>query len=572
MRKKPLSLAVSIICLALTFPVYAASPTPGGKCAKVGATSISSGKKYTCIKSGNKLVWNKGALIINQVNPVNPKPTSSESSSIKNLLRVDARITSAADLTKLEICKTTDNTPEYSENGIFFRNGFPRPLQTSAGNKTAKILVIPMEFKDLPFTTEKVQRGQIFSSDFDLLNEVIPRVEESYKRLSNGRFNISIDILPKSQWWKFNSNHPFISTWGVNNFESIFNLIKSEKSDFAFGDYDAFVFLGGNSPNGGGLNNGEAMFAQKMKNSKSGYINAVLMAGGFSSPNLWVHELGHAIFAFEDLYLFKPNPEISTSRESNVPNRWDLMANATGSVSFLEWNRLLMGWLKDSEVRCIADQKTSVHYLSDFDNEVDPKLLTINLTAGVTLAAEARNSGGEKGLLLYTINTYVSHGEGPIIAQNLLLKKGEKKSIYGWDFSVLETNNEGVLFSATKTDINKFVPPKISPSSPSGPPPSTSKIKIISTDISPIESLKARATFKVTGQESYRIFVTAVDDFQKVYFESGYVNDSRSEITLNLTGLACDRKLRAVIEFFTEKDGKGEKATVQHAELSKISC
>ena len=74
-----------------------------------------------------------------------------------------------------------------------------------------------------------------------------------------------------------------------------------------------------------------------------------------------------------------------------------------------------------------------MHYLSDFENEVDPKLLTINLTAGVTLAAEARNSAGNKGLLLYTINTYVSHGEGPIIAQNVLLNKGDKKSIYGWD-------------------------------------------------------------------------------------------------------------------------------------------
>ena len=572
MRKKPLSLVISIICLALSFPVYAASPTPGGKCTKIGITSISSGKKYTCIKSGTKLIWNKGVIVANPAYPTNLKPTTSEAPSTKNLLRIDSRITSAADLTKLDICKTTDNTPEYSENGIFFRNGFPRPLQSSSGNKSARVLVIPMEFKDLPFTTEKVQRGQIFSSDLDLLNEMIPRLEESFKSLSGGRFKISIDTLPKSQWWRFNSNHPFISTWGVDNFESIFNLINAEKSDYTFADYDAYLFLSGNSPNGGSLINGQATFAQKMKNSKTGYINAVLIAGGFANPVVWVHELGHALFAFEDLYLFKPNPEISNSRESNVPNRWDLMASATGNVSFLEWNRLLMGWLKDSEVRCISDQKTSVHYLSDFENEVDPKLLTINLTAGVTLAAEARNSAGNKGLLLYTINTYVSHGEGPIIAQNVLLNKGDKKSIYGWDFSVLDTNNEGVLFSATKTDINKFVPPKINPSSPSGPPPSTSKIKIISTDISPIESLKAKATFKVTGQESYRIFVTAVDDFQKVYFESGYVNDSRSEITLNLTGLACDRKLRAIIEFFAEKDGKGEKATVQHAEISKISC
>ena len=39
----------------------------GEKCAKQGATSIVSGKKYTCIKSGNKLVWNKGVAIPKKV-------------------------------------------------------------------------------------------------------------------------------------------------------------------------------------------------------------------------------------------------------------------------------------------------------------------------------------------------------------------------------------------------------------------------------------------------------------------------------------------------------------------------
>lgn len=557
-----------LVSFSLVLPLNAATPIPGSSCKKIGLTATAAGKKYTCVKSGSKLVWNKGAVI-----PVTPRPVPVVEAPVlpKNLLRIDSRITSNSELSKLEICKTTDNTPEYSENGIFYRNGFPRPVESISGKTSAKVLIIPISFNDLPFTTEKVQRGPILTSDLDLLNEVRPRVEESFNNLSGGRFKITLEILPKSQWWEFKSNHPFISTWGVNNFESIFKLINSEKSEFLFADYDAYVFLGGNSPNGA-LNNGEAMFAQKIKNSKTGSINAVLIAGGFSSPTLWVHELGHALFAFEDLYLFKPNAAISGSTSTNVPNRWDLMANASGKIGFLEWNRLLMGWLKDSEVRCITNQSKSTHYLSDFENNVDPKLLTINLVDGVTLAAEVRTSGAEKGLLLYTINTYTSHGEGPIISQNSLLQKGERKSIYGWDFLVLDTNNEGVLFSATKTDINKFIPPKINPSSPSGPPPSASKIKITSTDISPFESVKAKATLKVTGQESYRVFVTAVDDFQKVYFESGYVNDSRSEITVNLTGLACDRKLRAVIEFFTEKDGKGEKATVQHAELGKISC
>ena len=557
-----------LISFTLALPLNAATPTPGSSCKKVGLTATAAGKKYTCVKTGSKLVWNKGVAI-----PVTSKPVPVVEAPVlpKNLLRIDSRITSNSELSKLEICKTTDNTPEYSENGIFYRNGFPRPFETLSGKSSAKILVIPILFNNLPFTTEKVQRGAIFASDLDLLKEVKPKVEENFFNLSRGRFKMSIDVLPESEWWKFNENHPFVSAPQFNNYAAFLELINKEKSQYRFDEYDGYVFLSGPSTNGP-LNGGEAMFAQKMKNSKNGFINSALMLGSFSNPLVWVHELGHALFAFEDLYLFKPNAAISGSTSTNVPNRWDLMANSYGKVGFLEWNRLLMGWLKDSEVRCINNQIKSIHYLSDFENDIDPKLLTINLADGVTLAAEARSTGTEKGLLLYTINTYTNHGEGPIISQNSLLQKGERKSIYGWDFSVLDTNNEGVLFSATKTDINKFIPPEITPSLPSGPPPSASKIKITSTDISPIESLKARATFKVAGQESYRIFVTAVDDFQKVYFESGYVNDSKSEITLNLTGLACDRKLRAVIEFFTEKDGKGEKATVQHAELGKISC
>ena len=35
----------------------------GTKCTKVGVTASVGGKKFTCIKSGKKLVWNKGTTI-----------------------------------------------------------------------------------------------------------------------------------------------------------------------------------------------------------------------------------------------------------------------------------------------------------------------------------------------------------------------------------------------------------------------------------------------------------------------------------------------------------------------------
>ena len=59
--KKCLSLVVSISFLgaSLVFPAYGAVKT-GAACTKAGSTSIVSGKKYTCIKTGKKLAWSKG--------------------------------------------------------------------------------------------------------------------------------------------------------------------------------------------------------------------------------------------------------------------------------------------------------------------------------------------------------------------------------------------------------------------------------------------------------------------------------------------------------------------------------
>ena len=55
-----------ILLLAITLlgapPVHALTKA-GAKCSKAGATATSAGKKYTCIKSGKNLVWNKGVTV-----------------------------------------------------------------------------------------------------------------------------------------------------------------------------------------------------------------------------------------------------------------------------------------------------------------------------------------------------------------------------------------------------------------------------------------------------------------------------------------------------------------------------
>ena len=71
MKKSLLALTV---IFALLVPMNAtAAIKAGAVCKKAGVTSTYMGKKYTCIKSGKKLVWNKGVTI------PTPKPSSNPS-------------------------------------------------------------------------------------------------------------------------------------------------------------------------------------------------------------------------------------------------------------------------------------------------------------------------------------------------------------------------------------------------------------------------------------------------------------------------------------------------------------
>ena len=67
---------VAVLSLSLiTAQLSVAAVTPGAKCSKAGATSTYNGKKYTCVKSGKKLVWNKGVAVAKPAPVASPIPT-----------------------------------------------------------------------------------------------------------------------------------------------------------------------------------------------------------------------------------------------------------------------------------------------------------------------------------------------------------------------------------------------------------------------------------------------------------------------------------------------------------------
>ena len=65
----------------------------GDSCKKVGATATASGKKFTCIKSGKKLIWNKGVAVAKPkpVETVVPEATPTPSPTPTELTESDLR-------------------------------------------------------------------------------------------------------------------------------------------------------------------------------------------------------------------------------------------------------------------------------------------------------------------------------------------------------------------------------------------------------------------------------------------------------------------------------------------------
>ena len=68
--------ALTLVAALTLLPVQplAAKTVAGTKCPKLGATSLSLGKKFTCIKSANKLIWNKGVATKTPTPMATPKP------------------------------------------------------------------------------------------------------------------------------------------------------------------------------------------------------------------------------------------------------------------------------------------------------------------------------------------------------------------------------------------------------------------------------------------------------------------------------------------------------------------
>ena len=75
-------IGLSLILSISLIPAYSSTaPKAGAICSKQGTSKTHQGKKFTCIKSGKKLVWNRGVLINKALPVATPIPSSTSTPS-----------------------------------------------------------------------------------------------------------------------------------------------------------------------------------------------------------------------------------------------------------------------------------------------------------------------------------------------------------------------------------------------------------------------------------------------------------------------------------------------------------
>ena len=426
---KKLVAFISALTLLLSGSVAVANAAvkQGAKCTKVGKTQVVKGKTFTCLKSGKKLSWVR-----------NTAANSTKTPSIVDLSQ-SSSITPVSDLSPVETCKTIDLT----SRGVG-SNGFPRPANLANGKSELKILALPIIFEEIPFT------------DIDLANlqKALKETSDFYARTSFNRVKMTFEIPAKNLWVRLKTT---AKDYGIlpnkpqqNNEIIVKDTFMLADKEIDFSKYDSVVIESGSNPlTSVGQGFGGQVFSTKTGNIVGATLEIGLAAG---QAHIIAHELGHSLYGLEDLYVFL-NSQRPSVPEPIPAGRWDVMSDASRLTDFFAWNKLLMGWMKDDEVRCIQNQSSTTHYLADHTSPVGTKLLLINLAPGVTIALESRPSySRNQGLLVYKIDTNTNHGDGPITAEKNTMDKGQKKTFDGWTIEVKDSSPTGILVNVSKTN------------------------------------------------------------------------------------------------------------------------
>lgn len=472
--KKTLTLAISLVLLgSVLSPNAFASVKPGSKCSLQGQTKNFQGKKYTCIKSGKKLLWNKG-VSVSRPTPrptfsptpsptptlADPKPVETTPAPVQSIIYTPPTQVSS----EIEKCQIKEKNRLRWENSL--PTGFPLstfPFATKTG--TVKWALIPIDFSDLPGEND-------FRSRVD---DQMKTTSDWFETVSEGKFKV--EWVVADNWVRAPKPTSEYRIDRSDNIERVPNAVKLWNDAISASD-KVFDFTGVQTVNfilpkgqdfvGEGLQGFPWQPEINGIKTNEGGVTSFSMAGRYFDVanrkywSYWVHEFGHSMGL----------PHIGSSHAENPYMGLDIMSNQDGESKELSgWMRFLARWLPDEKVFCkeISDlQNTEITLVPLNNKESGLKMVVVPISKERAIIIESRREQSfsctmpskRNGVLAYFYDANLIHNENflqPIVPSgrkaerssncsvasypNPILYKGEEILVEGLRIEVLDSAN-----------------------------------------------------------------------------------------------------------------------------------
>ena len=490
---------LSILFLSLSTLLIPASAAvkAGSKCTKAGVKSVVNDKTYVCTKSGKKLLWleakNKQSLpgllggfetnttystdvgfehnfnsptAFDPGTPLEWKEMDSQYGvqrlgfRIKKYqlgqLRPNSLVTSKVDLLAAEVCKMPDRSgdvflrafPSSAKDQIIVgRGAFPKPKLT--------IQVVPIFAEDTakPKRTPEEEYGKYFNFvknwieySSDVPSEVLIRYPDKYLPFSK-------KLKPYEISHELERPHPTFAKDVLAEVDSQVNFSGAQM---------VVVVVPGGTPLDviqqgplGDFITQEGLIGGSSSVYPDTYENPLrLKHAGLAHPYWWIHEFFHLGIPLDDHY---GDGRLDVNSEYGM-GWWTLMTPGGGDLSI--WEKWILGYISDSQVRCADKAKTSLHWLAPSSvKTTENKALVIPLSQNKVIVIESIRAAGMYykwpkntwGALTYVVDvTKEVHGQG----MKLILPENRSAGTIPYTFAEAPLRmGESVVYEGVKISI-----------------------------------------------------------------------------------------------------------------------
>ena len=331
--------------------------------------------------------------------------------------------------------------------------GWPRIDERlkSTGDVTATVLMV--DFPDAPATMTPTDAFARISPSGDVLKEM------SYGKLNH-------TFKPQLKWYRMskNSSDYVAGGWTFDKHRDyITEAAKLADADTDFSKTDSLIILANPDAKGIGFN-GPA-FAPIRK--KGITLDGKYISNGATSAfaylgNDWIgwlnHEVSHTL-GLADLYAATQSNPANPSDGYRYTGSFSYMGKATavwGSPSLLAFERWNLGWIADSQIKCLKDAK-STELISPVQTSGGVKAVIIPISRTKAVVIESRRAIGidkniaKSGALVYVVDSSIQSGEGPVKVFPSDLS-GDPRYLKAPRALGESVTTEGVTIKVTKSD------------------------------------------------------------------------------------------------------------------------